>query len=100
MPGGRKPYSPYTNVQQPGGGHKAQRRQQQHRAKRKKGGGPSGPWGFLALVTAVAGAWFLGVKSTISSRKEKRRESRGALAGLLAKPMSYSEHAKCRMDCR
>lgn len=100
---GRKPRNLTTNLAQPGGAIKAQRKQQQHRAKTgsKKGKGAGG-WGLgtLGLICAVAGAWLFGVSSVLQKKRSKAVTDGTILISILNKPINYTEHAKCRMDCR
>ena len=96
----RKPRNLTTNVSQPGGARRAQRKQQQHGNKRGKGRAGGGSFGTFGLLCAVAGAWIVGVATAWQKRRRKLSVDGSVLTSMLAKPLSISEHAKCRMDCR
>lgn len=100
---GRKPRNQTTNLAQPGGAIRAQRQQQQYKTKT---GSKKGKWsggfglGTLGLICAVAGGCLFGVSSVLQKRRSKAASDSSVLTSILNKPMKYTEHAKCRMDCR
>jgi hypothetical protein len=54
-------------------------------------------WGLAGLFVGLASmlAYVVG-----SQRKQKRERDRGILNGMMRRPLVYTEHAACRMECR
>jgi hypothetical protein len=48
----------------------------------------------------MAAAWIFGALQISSQKKSKASKDKMLLARLLRKPLKYTEHALCRMDCR
>ncbi len=64
----------------------------------KRGDGST--WGLLGLATSLLGAWLFGAWHIGQQRGRKAQADGVTLSRLLEKPLQYTEHAKCRMDCR
>jgi len=72
--------------------------------KKKKGGGEGKPrrssWGLLGLLTSLAAGAVAVLGFQGQANKRKREEEAPLLTRMLMKPLEYTEHGACRMDCR
>eukprot|EP00891_Asterochloris_glomerata_P007416 jgi/Astpho2/7416/Aster-x1432 len=68
----------------------------QPRSKGKSGD----PGGGLGIFMAVAGAMVAACVGAMFRDHRKQAADTSMLHKMLRKPINYTEHAKCRMDCR
>lgn len=54
-------------------------------------------WGVVGLLAGLSSLFFW---VTSQKRKQKQVRDKTVLSNLLRKPLSYTEHAACRMECR
>ena len=59
-----------------------------------------GPLAIGALIASVAASLLLSAWSISRQRAGKARADRATLEAAAAKPLKYTDHALCRMDCR
>ena len=102
MPGpplARKPKDPFRSKGRLGD-TRAQRRGR--KAPRPGGEKPKrgGPLAIGALIASVAATLLLSAWNISWQRTGKARADRATLEAAAAKPLKYTDHALCRMDCR
>ena len=73
--------------------------------KRRRGGhggdgGGSGGRSLVAVAAAFAAAVGLAVAAAVRQERALQRRSADVRQSLRSRPLRYSEHAACRMDCR
>ncbi len=72
------------------------KRKKLEKGDRKKGSS----WGLVGLLGSVVGAFAWAVLRQRSGRQQALGSDRALLSGMLQKPLRWTEHAVCRMDCR
>lgn len=55
---------------------------------------------FWGLVSLTAGLLVVGAWAFTTARRQKRINDEKTLAGLRHRPLVFTEHAQCRLDCR
>ena len=66
---------------------------------RPKGDG-NNPWALLGAVAGLVAGWGFFALGLGRKSKSDRRGEQIALRSLLLKPMAFTDHGLCRMDCR
>ena len=102
MPGpplARKPRDPFRSK-----GRLVDTRAQRRGRKAPRPGGEKprrgGPLAIGALIASVAATLLLSAWNISWQRSGKARADRATLEAAAAKPLKYTDHALCRMDCR
>lgn len=84
---------------------KGANKQHHFRKKGKRDEGKKGPhkksvWGLLGAVGSFAAVWVFTVWKLRDESKQKQLSDRPILNRMLLSPMTYTDHAVCRMKCR
>ena len=58
------------------------------------------PWAVLGAVSSFAAVWLFTIFKVQDDSKQKRLSDKLILKSLLFKPLVYTDHAICRMNCR
>lgn len=66
----------------------------------KKGPRKKSVWGLLGAVGSFAAVWVFTVLKLRNEGKQKKLSDRPVLNRMLLTPMTYTDHAICRMKCR
>ena len=85
--------SPFPGKQRPG---QLPKRKKFEKGDKKKGSA----WGLVGLLGSFAGAFAWALLRQRSGRQQAVGSDRALLSSMLQKPLRWSEHAVCRMDCR
>lgn len=88
---GRK--GPFQGKQRPG---QLPRRKKAGAKGSKKGG----VWGLVGLLSSFAGAFAWALLRQRSQKRQYLGSDSAVLSSMLQRPLRWSEHAVCRMDCR
>ncbi|EIE23976.1 hypothetical protein COCSUDRAFT_53173 [Coccomyxa subellipsoidea C-169] len=94
-----KDINPFRGKKTLGNTTKAPRRSRKDKSKGPRKSGSS-PWGLFGLAASIAAAWLVGAWHIRDQRTRKYQVDKNTLARIMSKPMKYTEHAQCRMDCR
>ncbi len=95
----KKPRNPFRKKGKLGD-TKAQRRGRKTPPASGKKPRRGGPLAIGAIIVSVAATWLFSVLRIGQQRACKARADRLTLDNALTKPIKYTEHALCRMDCR
>lgn len=75
-------------------------RKKKHAKDDKSGPHKKSAWGLLGAVGSFAAVWIFTVWKLRDESKQKQLTDRPILNRLLLTPMTYTDHAVCRMKCR
>ncbi|CAL8462505.1 g2038 [Coccomyxa elongata] len=95
-----KDINPFRGKRTLGNSNKAPRRSRKRNSKGSGKNSGKNSWGLLGLAVSITAAWLFGAWQIGEHRTKKKQYDKLTLAGLLSKPLKYTEHALCRMDCR
>lgn len=106
--GGKKKMNPFAGSRPASSNTKAPRLPKAPKKRGSGGDGDGGPrkkkersvWGLVGAVASFAALFGWTLLSRGKAAQRQRLADRRILNSMLAKPLHYTEHASCRMDCR